>query len=251
MISSLAGLDKTGIYTIAMFMGSVIETPKRTLTQIAVPFIAESWKDNNLNKIKTLYSQTALNQLIVGMFLFSVIWINIDNIFSIIPNGDVFKEGKYVLFFLGLARLFDLSLGANSEIIGLSSHYKVNIVISLILLVITIVTNYIFIPIYGIVGAAMASAIAIFTYNIVRYFYIWYAFNMQPIDFKYLKALAALTGIFAAVNFLPLHFHPIINVIISSSLISLGYFVAIYQFHISDELKKTLDGFLKKWGVTK
>lgn len=251
MLSSLAGLDKTGIYTIAMFMGSVIETPKRTLTQISVPFIADAWKENNLKKIETLYKQTALNQLITGFFLFSIIWINIDNIFNIIPNGEIFKEGKYVLFFLGLARLFDLALGANAEIIGLSKYYRVNIVISMILVIVTIITNYIFIPIYGIVGAALASAIAIFSYNIARFLYIWYAFKMQPIDFKFLKALTALVGIFVVVNFLPLHFHAIINIMISSALLGLGYFIAIYQFNISDELRNTLLGVMIKLGIRK
>ena len=47
MLAALSGLSATGIYAIALSIGMVIELPRRTLTQIAVPVIANAWKNNN------------------------------------------------------------------------------------------------------------------------------------------------------------------------------------------------------------
>src|SRR5690606_7264070 len=44
----------------------------------------------------------------------------------------------------------------------------------------TIWTNYVFIPIYGINGAAMASMISYVTINLLRLFFVQWLYRMQP-----------------------------------------------------------------------
>ena len=53
MLSSLLGLENTGIYAIALYMGTVIEIPRKTIGQISVPLIAEAWN----KKKSSVYSK--------------------------------------------------------------------------------------------------------------------------------------------------------------------------------------------------
>ena len=48
MVSGALGLDATGIYTIAFFIGVVIEMPKRSITQISTPLIAQAFEKNDM-----------------------------------------------------------------------------------------------------------------------------------------------------------------------------------------------------------
>ena len=64
MVSGELGLDATGVYTIAFFIGLVIEMPKRSITQISSALIAQAFKDGNMAQVKRLYGQTAINQMI-------------------------------------------------------------------------------------------------------------------------------------------------------------------------------------------
>lgn len=247
MISSLSGLEKSGIYAISMFMSNVVEVPRRSINNISVPFIAQAWKNNDVEKLSELYKKSAINQLIAGTFIFTIIWINIDNIFRIMPNGEYFSSGKYVFFFLGFAKLIDLSMGINSEIIELSKHYKINILISVGLVIVTLISNYLLIPIYGIVGASIATAISIFSYNLLRFLVLYFAFKIHPFNLKYLYSLSILVFMFFILNILPSPFKPIFNILYLSTICISLFFISIYYLNISIELKLTLIKFLSRF----
>ena len=190
MLSAYSGLGSAGIYTIAFFIAAVIEIPKRSISQVVIPIVSQANKDGDIPKLKELYQKTSLNQLIVGGLIFLGIWCNIDNIFKLIPNGEIYSPGKWVVFYIGLSKLFDMAAGVNQEIVGTSKYYKVDLFFYLFLAAIAVVTNFIFIPKYGITGAAMASAISIFLFNTIRYFFLLKVFKIQPFTLATLKVLA-------------------------------------------------------------
>lgn len=111
MVSSKMGLDYAGIYTVAFYMATVIEMPARSLTAISSPLAAAALKEGDFRKANQLYQKVSLHQLIAGSTIFVLIWINIDNIFSIIPNGGIYGQAKWVVLFLGISKLISVTLG--------------------------------------------------------------------------------------------------------------------------------------------
>ena len=190
MLSAYSGLGSAGIYTIAFFIAAVIEIPKRSISQVVIPIVSQANKDGDIPKLKELYQKTSLNQLIVGGLIFLGIWCNVDNIFKLIPNGEIYAPGKWVVFYIGLSKLFDMATGVNQEIVGTSKYYKIELFFYLFLAAIAVITNLIFIPKYGITGAAMASAISIFLFNTIRFFFLLFVFKIQPFSLNTLKVLA-------------------------------------------------------------
>ena len=189
MLSAYSGLGSAGIYTIAFFIAAVIEIPKRSISQVVIPIVSQANKDGDILKLKELYQKTSLNQLIVGGLIFLGIWCNIDNIFKFIPNGEIYSPGKWVVFYIGLSKLFDMATGVNQEIVGTSKYYKIDLFFYIFLAAIAVITNLIFIPKYGITGAAMASAISIFLFNTIRYFFLLNVLKSSPLQYD-LKVLA-------------------------------------------------------------
>ncbi|PCH94287.1 MAG: hypothetical protein COB85_05755, partial [Bacteroidetes bacterium] len=111
MIAAMLGLREVGIYTTAYFITSVIMVPGRALYKITYPFVAEYWKSEDLKSMGILYKKVAMNNLIFGLIIFIGIWINIDNIFALVPSE--YSEGVWVIFFIGIGRMMDMVTGIN------------------------------------------------------------------------------------------------------------------------------------------
>ena len=81
------GLDSTGIFAIATYMAVMVSVPFRSVTAIASPQLARAIKEQNREEGSKLIQQVTRNLLLIGGFILLLIWINIDLIFYILPNG--------------------------------------------------------------------------------------------------------------------------------------------------------------------
>jgi O-antigen/teichoic acid export membrane protein len=246
MLSAYSGLGSAGIYTIAFFIAAVIEIPKRSISQVVIPIVSQANKDGDIPKLKELYQKTSLNQLIVGGLIFLGIWCNIDNIFKLIPNGEIYSPGKWVVFYIGLSKLFDMATGVNQEIVGTSKYYKVDLFFYLFLAAIAVVTNLIFIPRYGITGAAMASAISIFLFNTIRFFFLLYVFKIQPFSFSTIKVLAIFfLTLFVSYLVLPIH-NFIVDIGVRSLAIIIIFGGFVLLLNVSDDVTRVTRSVIKR-----
>jgi O-antigen/teichoic acid export membrane protein len=238
MLSSMKTLTDTGIYKIAFFIGAVIDMPLRSVGQISSPIIARAWHARDLDTIKTIYSKSSLNLMLIGSFVFILIWANVGNIYSIIPNGHLFSEGIYVILFIGIGKLFNMSLGSNGEIIGNSKYYYVNFISLLFLAVITIITNLIFIPKWGIAGAAFASALSIVIFNVIKFLFIFMKFRMQPFSFNTIKGIGIILFTLLIGYYMPLFNNPFLDLIARGILICVIFLPLTYFLHVSEDLNR-------------
>lgn len=245
MVSGELGLNETGIYTIAFFIGTVIELPKRAIAQLSMSLLAENFKQNDMSAVKKLYQQTSINQLIIGALLLLGIWSNLDNVYALVPNGELYRAGFFVVLFIGLGKLSDMLFGANGEIIVMSKFYRFNVAAVLFLALATIVLNKALIPLKGIEGAALASFLAMLSFNLVKYVFVWIKFKMQPFNIKTLQTLFITASVYWGQLQLPVLENPLIDLLYRSALISISYLVLIYGFQVSPEVNGLIKDFLK------
>lgn len=246
MISGSLGLEKTGIYTIAFFIGIVIEMPKRAITQLSAPLLAQSFSKNDMPAVQKLYQQTSINQLLIGSLLLIGIWANLTNIYAFIPNKEAYLTGMNVVLFIGLGKLSDMAFGTNGEIIVMSKYYKFNVIAVSFLAVLTILLNLILIPNYGIEGAAIASFLAMLSFNIIKFFFVWFRFKIQPFNVGTVKILGiVLITLFANSLIKPLQ-SEIIDLIIRSGIISIILLGLAYLFKVSKEFSELANQVLSR-----
>lgn len=245
MIPAMLNNTALGIYMIAYFLGSILDIPRKAIAQISTPIIAQAWKENNLQLIQQIYQKSSLNQTIIACFLFLGIWLNIDSVFMIMPNGDVFKEGKWVVFFVALTRVVDMVTGVSSEILIQSKYFRFNFISIIILSILMIIGNYIFIPIYQIVGAAFATFLSFVLYNFIKFLFLWIKFGLQPFHFNNIKVLFLSIFIYYTSLFLPIFSNTFLTIFIVSSYITLIYIIGVYFGHLSKDINQIANHFLK------
>ncbi len=190
MINHFIDLKATGIYTIAFLFGAIITIPSKPLGKIATTLVAESWKKNDLETIRTIYNKSGLNQFIFAGLIFLLVWLNIDLVFQFLP--EEYAAGKYVILFVSLGGLVEMATGLNGMIISASKYYRYQSVFIFALMVLVVLTNWIFIPRFGITGAAVASLISTIVYNIVRAGFLYSKFRLQPFNYRFLIIGGAL-----------------------------------------------------------
>jgi O-antigen/teichoic acid export membrane protein len=245
LITKKLGLDHTGVYALAFNFGIIIQLPSRSLYSIAYTVIAESWLTNDLKNIRTIYEKSCVNQLIAALFLFILIWANIDNVFAILPPG--YKAGKYVVFFVSMGFFIDAATGVNLVILATSKYFRYEALFNLLLVGVIVIANLILIPMYGITGAAIASALTFFIFNLFRYLFILIKFKMQP--FKIQSLLAIITGVvvyYLSVWVIPNMQNFIVDTIVRSTFITVLYLPAVYFMKLSEDINITINSMILK-----
>lgn len=246
MVSGEKGLASNGIYTIAFFIGVVIEMPKRAILQVISPLISQSFQKNDLTQVKRLYKQASINQFILGGLLLLGIWINLENIYTFIPHGETYKAGMGVVLFIGLGKLSDMLFGPNGEIIVMSRYYRFNVVLISFLAAATILLNTRLISIYGLEGAALASFIAMFSFNLIKWLFVLRRFNMQPFTWKTLVFAAIVAGAARVNQWVPRAENHLADLLLRSVVATVLVLGPAFALKLSPEMNGFITRFFSK-----
>jgi O-antigen/teichoic acid export membrane protein len=247
MVTSMIGLDANAIYSIAFAIAIVIEMPRRAVSQVVMPVIAEHFAQNQPEKINKLYKQVAVHQLLICLLLFLGIWSNVDNLYHFVPNNVIYEAGKWVVFWIGLGKVIDILFSVNGEIIVYSKYYVFNITATFIMSISVIVLNLLLIPLYGIEGAAIASFLAMTFYNLIKYAYVKIRLNLDPFSWDVAKIIILGFVVYLIQFFALMKMEAgLVDMIIRSMLITILYLAGVYYFKIAEnsqnELKQKIKG---------
>lgn len=243
MMNSYTNLSMTGIYNISFYFGTVILIPAIALGKISSTIIAEAWKSKDMETIDDIYYKSSINQLFAALLLFILLVTNLHNIFEIL--GPEYLGGQWVIILIALSNLIVASTGVSVQIIGTSHKYKIQTYSMGMLLVLVIIFYMIFIPIWGMVGAALGSLLSVAGAALFRVFYLQRNMKLFPYRIVHLKCIAIGLLAFAVGKIIPVFDHYIVDLFIRSSAISIVFIGLSYLFHISDDLNQMADKLLK------
>lgn len=240
MLASLGSLKQTGIYSISFFIATLIEMPRRAISQLSSTLVAKYWKEKDFDAMQKLYQQVSINQLIMAGLLFLIIWSSIDGLFKIMPKGDIYEQGKYVVLFIGISRVLDMFFSINNEIILNSPFYRFSLIAIVFLAAISFTSNYLMIPAFGITGAATGTVVSVLLFNALKVSFIRLKFKLQ-LSIKESQKAFLLIGILLALGALfPFGSEQILFVLLEilfrTLIVSSIYIYAVYRLGLSKDI---------------
>lgn len=239
MVSSMIGLNANAIYTIGFSIAVVIEMPRRAISQVVMPIISEKFALNQLEDINALYKKIAIHQFLLCLLIFLLIWVNIDSLYHYVPNREIYKAGKWIVLLIGLGKLSDVIFSVNAEIIVFSRFYLFNITATLIMCVAVIALNLWLIPLFGIEGAALASLLSMFIYNLIKYVYVKIRLGFDPFTWGVAKILFLGLVSWGIVHYaLPVQSLVWVDILIRSGVLILFYCIGAWSMHIVPEVER-------------
>lgn len=244
MLNNFLKLEYVAYYAVAGFIASTIVVPSRAMHQITYPLTATYINTKNYHALKKLYQKSSLTLFIISGLLFLLILLNLADLYKLLPQN--YSGGFMIVFWIGLAKVYDSLLGNNNSILFNSDYYRSILFFGVLLALLAIIFNLWLIPNYGIDGAAIASFSAFFIYNSLKLVYVKKKFKISPFTKETIKVLALLIflGVFFAV--FSFSFHPIINIGLKSILIIAMYVGVLYRYKISEDVYGVLRKFLKR-----
>jgi O-antigen/teichoic acid export membrane protein len=234
MIAQFVGLKGAGIFATVVFLAGVLQVPFKSILRVSAPMVSDFWKHREMDKMKELYTKVSSVSLVIGLSMFLLCWVNIDFLFSFIKSE--FREGIWVFFFIMMGRLVDMYFGINGSIFSTSKKYRYDIFFTVFLIIAVYLLNYWLIPIWGIVGAAISTSIALLVYNLGRLLFVWFAYKLHPFHWKQFVIIGLGIGTLIAGHFT----HGLINnkwiqFLFESTLVCILFFVPIYLFSLETE----------------
>ncbi|HCS19761.1 MAG TPA: hypothetical protein DIW47_04215 [Bacteroidetes bacterium] len=235
IIGGIAGLANVAVYQTGHFVATIIQVPYRSIAAISSPMLSQAWKDRNIKLVDTIYKKTAINQLLAALFLFGLIWVNMDLLLALL--GDNFNGVKEVIFLLGITRVIDLGFGVNSEILNYSKHWRFNFFSYIILVVLFLPATYLLVKEFGFIGSAVANLLSFFLFNAIRFLFLWLKLDLFPFNWKtmaliFIGLFAIICTIFIETNYLYL------NCFLKSACFLLLFLVPVWLFQISEDVNQ-------------
>lgn len=166
LASMMPSTSYAAYYAIAFQIGSVVWTPVKSINRAVNPILSEYLANRDYNKVKKIFFQSLKNQFLISSFIFCMIFANLDLFFQIIP--EKYAEGKDITWIIAIGYLVNASFGPNGFLILYSENYRFDLYLNGLKLIIIVLLNLIFIPSFGIFGAALSSTLVVVLENIVK-----------------------------------------------------------------------------------
>lgn len=249
MIGQYIKIENIAYYSVAIFIATVISVPARAMHQITYPITSKLMSENKYEELNELYKKTSISLQIVGGLVFLGILVNIHQLYLLLPAS--YKGGIFVVFTIGLSKYFDLILGNNNAIIFNSKYYRAVLFLGLFLAFLAIGLNSLFIPKYGINGAAVATLISVTLYSIAKLLFVVVRMKLFPFSKNTLTAFVVFIALFLLFYFWDFPFHPIMNIVLKSGLVTMVYLIVHYILKVSLDFNLLIDNFINKFLIKK
>ena len=258
-VAGMTGFHLAGVFTIATNIAALVEMPYRSMGAISRPHISEAMAKRDVPTADALCKNVALHQFIAGTFVFFLIWINIDFLFDLLPNGEVYRLGKWAVLFLALGRLVYSTLAVTTTVLSYSKYYYYSLLFTLLLAGLSLLLNRWLVPKWDINGGALASVLSYVVYFILLLAFIKWKIGVQPFSLKMMPVLLTILvlfglnwvwTVFLTPWFTGLFGKPLYGLLIDALLKSALFVVlglgALYKLKVSQSINDLIDRLLKR-----
>ncbi len=221
-------MEQIGIYGANLKLAVLMTLFIQTFRYAAEPFFFSQAKEKNS---KELFADVTKYFIIFCLLIFLGVVLYMD-ILKYFIAPDYFSGLKIVpillISYLFLGVIYNLSFWYK-----LSNRTQYGAYISVIGAFVTLIANYILIPFYGYVGAAIASFLAHFLMMALSYYwgqkFYFIKYNLQRIGFYFVFALL----IYAVSTYIP--FHSIVYTLLINSIL---FFTFVFTIYKTENLKR-------------
>ena len=245
MLNQYIKIENIAYYSVATYIALVISVPSKAMYQITYPITAKLMHEEKHDELDDLYKKTSINLQIVGGFVMLCIFVNINKLYEMIP--EEYSGGLWVVFLTGLSKYIDLILGNNMAIIFNTKHYRSVLFLGVVVVLMTIGLNMIFIPMYGILGSAIAILLSVTLYSLAKLVFVQKRLDLYPFTMQTLYSMGLTLVLFLAFYFWDFPVNGIVAIAFKSILVSIAYVYLHYKLVISIQINEALDNLIQKF----
>ncbi|MEI6586287.1 MAG: oligosaccharide flippase family protein [Sediminibacterium sp.] len=247
IIAKFQGLAVVAIFGVAQYAANIVQVPQRSIQSISAGVLSRAWKDKNMPEIRRIYYRSCINLLIISLFIFGNIWLNVFQGMELLHIQKEYETGLGVLFILGMVRIIDAGTGLNGMVINTSTFWRFDFYSGVILLAFRLPLTYYLIKNYGIIGSAFAELVAYSLYNFIRFEFLRQKFKLQPFNNKTLFTLGFALVAYCVSYFLFNGIQGWLGICIRTTVFSMLFILTIIYGNITPDAGQLMEQFKKRF----
>lgn len=189
MIGILASTSDVGLYNIAALLATQVRFVLTAVSATFTPIISDLYHSGQREQLRRLFQITTRwivtlslpLAIVLALFPEPLLWL----------FGPEFLEGVPVVLALTIGTFLNSSVGTVGLMLQMSDHERIVLIDNIASVVLNVGLNLWLIPLYGPLGAAIATAVTITVVNAVQVYQVHTRLDMTPFDSDYLRPLAA------------------------------------------------------------
>lgn len=206
------------------------------------PLVAKLYHQMQLSQLNTIFKVSTKWGMYFSLPLFVII-ITVPTELMGGIFGNAYEVGASALVVLASAQLINVSTGGVGMMLIMTGHQRQWFITSLVCFVVALALNVKLIPLYGVMGAAIATLIAFIVLFSVGLGHVWYRLKAWPYDRRYLKGIASaiLSGLCAlGVRQVASSSHPLVTVATVTMVVFAVFTISLVVLGIDDEDREFL-----------
>lgn len=170
LLGFLKGNREVGVYNILLRVSEIIGFTLVIINFILAPLIARLFEEGNLFLLQKMITRSAQVTMLIGLPVMILIMVSRNYILHFF--GVNFMNASNALLILCLGQFVNIFSGSVGTLLMMSGHEKFSILSLAISIVFNIVLNVTLIPVYGVIGAAIAASVSLVVWNSFAYFFV-------------------------------------------------------------------------------
>jgi O-antigen/teichoic acid export membrane protein len=245
MIGYYLDSSQVGIYRVARQFAGLTTIAYASLLTTIGPVIAELYHKDKIDELKELYVLSTKWVSVFNLLLFGILLLLAPDLMRVV--GPEFVSGSAVLIIVGLGLIVNAMTGTADSINIMTGHPRYSLYTKLVVMGSNIVLNSLLIPRFGIMGAAVATMVAIVLSNTMNLMFLYHHMKFQPFNRQYLFILASMVSSALIVHLLMgfMDFHYLYRILLVSTLYALLYGLQIYRYLVNQEEKNMMRSMWK------
>ncbi len=234
MVGIMLSSKDVGVYTAASKISMIVPFFLVALGTITPPLFTEYYHKGKKQELEDIARTMARSSIYVSL--------PVAITFLLIPNdilrlfGAEYVSGSWALIFLTCGQIVNCAVGLVGQILVMTGHHRSLLIITLFSAFLNIVLNFVFIPQWGISGAAAATGLTFAVMNLLLSFATYKLLGIKA-HINRLKPI--LLSAFGAVSIFLLS-NKIIGHYLAELIFLFSYFAILLYWGLDESERKTL-----------
>jgi O-antigen/teichoic acid export membrane protein len=173
---------EVGVYRAVVQMGGLVVFGLNAVTLVLHPYFAKLYAQGDLRtlqRVVTISARVILSFALPPVLLFLFAGGHLLGLIF----GSEYEGGAIALSFLAIGQLFNAGCGSVGALLNMTGHETDTMRGMVTAAVMNVILNLVLIPLYGMAGAAAASAASLAVWNLVLWKYVWERLKIESSAF--------------------------------------------------------------------
>ena len=166
VLGLLCTRQEVGTYRVSVQLANLVVFGLYSINQILHPRFAKLYAQGKLEKLRALVS-TSSKIILITAIPPVLLFVAAGGMLLSLLFGEAYATGSMVLRVLAVGQLINASFGSVGALLNMTGNEKDTLKGMIVAVVLNLILNFLLVPLYGPEGAAWATVISCFAWNVI------------------------------------------------------------------------------------